>query len=354
LNPDLPKILCFESKLIYVGKIWREQSNNDKIFMKYVLNVEVGRNSFWSSYMIETGLVEPREKNTCYLCGSQEVTQVHDNIRYNLKSRPYRCNACGFVFLYPRMTPNEEREFYDKKYRFLYENQPAEDLWNESLPETKKRVMRFKDFYTKNSRLLEIGCASGFFLSEVKEYVRSGIGVELTNEYVKYAIGKGLDVRGSLDEISDDSCDLIFMFHVLEHINDPVQFLKEVKKKLAYNGKLIIEVPNVDDILVSTYKIKQHLDFYWEIAHNFYFSKTTLGKVLEKAGFRYEIIPLQRYDLSNHMYWMLTGKPGGQGHFKSIFSESLIREYEKNLKERFLCDTIYSIAEKTENGVQYA
>ncbi len=244
------------------------------------------------------------------------------------------------------MSPEEEREFYETIYRFHYETQNAEDLWNESLPEAKKRVGRFKKLYTKNTRLLEIGCASGFFLSEVKKYVKTATGVELTKEYVKYAVGQGLDVQESLDEIPDASCDLIFMFHVLEHIDDPIQFLKGVKKKLSRNGRLVIEVPNVDDILVSHYKIKPHLDFYWEIAHNYYFSKTSLGKVLEKAGYQYEIFPLQRYDLSNHMNWMITGKPGGQGRFNAIFSPSLLEEYEKNVKERFLCDTIYAIAKK--------
>ena len=282
----------------------------------------------------------------CYLCGNSNCSLIHDNIRYNLASRPYRCNACGFVFLYPRMTSEEEKEFYEKKYRYFYESQPLEDHWRESLPEAKKRVLRFKELYTKDTRLLEIGCASGFFLSEVRGNVKTATGVELTKEYVKYAVSRGLDVRESLDEITDHSCDLIFMFHVLEHIDDPVKYLKEVKKKLSPDGNLIIEVPNVEDILVSTYKIKPHLDFYWEIAHNYYFSKTTLGRVLEKAGYQYEIFPLQRYDLSNHMYWMITGKPGGQGHFNEVFSPFLLDEYEKNLKERFLCDTIYAIAKK--------
>jgi len=244
------------------------------------------------------------------------------------------------------MSEEEERDFYDKTYRSFYENQKPEDLWKESLPEAKKRVARFQNLFSRDSRLLEIGCASGFFLSEVKPYVKTVTGVELTREYVRYATSKGLDVRESLDEIPAESCDLIFMFHVLEHIHDPIELLKEVKKKLAMNGTLIIEVPNIDDILVSTYKIPNHLDFYWEIAHNYYFSKQTLGDVLETAGFRYEIFPLQRYDLSNHMYWMLNGKPGGQGFFNSIFPESLLNEYKTALKKKFLCDTIYAIAKK--------
>jgi len=243
------------------------------------------------------------------------------------------------------MSPEDEKVFYEKIYRFHYDTKTAENLWDESLPEAKKRVQRFKEFYTKDTRLLEIGCASGFFLSEVKDYVRTATGVELTKEYVKYAVDKGIDVRESLNDIRDNSCDLIFMFHVLEHIDDPVTYLKEVKEKLSVGGKLVIEVPNVDDILVSVYKIRPHLDFYWEIAHNYYFSKTTLGRVLEMAGYHFEIFPLQRYDLSNHIHWMLEGKPGGQGRFSEVFSPSLLSEYEKNLKEKFLCDTIYAIAQ---------
>ena len=286
------------------------------------------------------------KKITCYLCGNTHCSLVHNNIRYNLSPRPYQCDHCGFVFLFPTMSSVEEKLFYEKNYRFIYENQTAEDLWKESLPEAKKRVTRFSDLYTKNTRLLEIGCASGFFLSEVKDHVKTVTGVELTKEYVNYAQKKGFNVKESLDDIDDETFDLIFMFHVLEHINDPINFLKNVRKKLSHNGKLIIEVPNVEDILVSVYKIKNHLNFYWEIAHNYYFSRKTLGRVLEQASYHYEIFPLQRYDLSNHMYWMLMGRPGGQGYFKSIFSQSLLDEYEKNLKEKFICDTIYAIAEK--------
>jgi 2-polyprenyl-3-methyl-5-hydroxy-6-metoxy-1,4-benzoquinol methylase len=282
----------------------------------------------------------------CYLCGSEKCIRIHDTIRYNLSPRPFRCEMCGFVFLYPRMTVAAEKEFYENTYRSVYDIQNAEELWEDSIPEARKRVRRFANLFSKDSRLLEIGCASGFFLHEVKDSVKTVTGVELTNEHINFALNKGLKVMNSLDKVPDNSYDLIFMFHVLEHVNDPIQFLKEVKKKLCERGKIIVEVPNVDDVLVSVYKIKNHLDFYWEIAHNYYFSRITLQKVLENAGYRCDIFPLQRYDLSNHIYWMIKGTPGGQGYYNSIFSQSLIDEYEKNLKEKFLCDTIYAIATK--------
>jgi SAM-dependent methyltransferase len=242
------------------------------------------------------------------------------------------------------MTPEMEKEFYEKNYRSNYVKHTAEKQWEISLPESQARVANFRNLFTKNSRILEIGCASGSFLFEAKDYVKSITGIELTDDFVVYAREKGLDVKKSLDEIPDNSFDLIFMFHVLEHIDDPIAFLKGVEKKLSDGGKLIIEVPNVDDILVSVYKIKSHLDFYWEVAHHYYFSRQSLGTVLERAGYSFEIFPLQRYDLSNHMNWMLTGKPGGQGKFNAIFTPALLGEYESCLKEKFLCDTIYAIA----------
>ena len=109
---------------------------------------------------------------------------IHDKIRYNHSPRPFRCDSCGFVFLYPLMTPDIEKEFYEKTYRSEYDKQSAEDLWQASLTEAEKRVERFKKLYGNDSRLLEIGCASGYFLFAVKDYVKSVTGVELTGEYV--------------------------------------------------------------------------------------------------------------------------------------------------------------------------
>lgn len=282
---------------------------------------------------------------SCYLCGSTDCTMIHDHIRYDMSPRPYQCNRCGFVYLYPRMTPEHEKEFYEKLYRSTYEQQDAESLWTTSLPEAQLRAKRFKHFFTPETRVLEVGCACGYFLFSIKDYVKTVTGVELTTDFITFAREKGLNVRASLDDIDDESCDLIFLFHVLEHIEDPIKFLRTISKKLSPTGKLIIEVPNVEDILLSVYKIKSHLDFYWEVAHKYYFSQKSLREVLTRAGYRTEIYPFQRYDLSNHMYWMQYGKPGGQGRYNVHFTSSLLKEYEKCLKDQFLCDTIYAVAD---------
>jgi len=290
----------------------------------------------------------PGTRVSCYLCGSEDCTQVHDRIRYGLPPRPYRCGRCGLVFLHPRMDPDEEARFYREEYRTHYAEEPAQASFEASLPEARERVGRFQGLLAKELDILEIGCATGAFLSLAAGQVRSVTGIEVTPGYAAFAQGLGVPVVASLDEVPEGGFDRIFLFHVLEHLQDPIAYLQALRGKLRPGGKLVLEVPNVEDILVSVYRIREHLDFYWEIAHHYYFSRDTLGVVLSRAGYHHEILPHQRYDLSNHIYWMLYGKPGGKGYFSGIFSRELEREYAKCLKDRFLSDTLYAVAEPGE------
>ena len=68
--------------------------------------------------------------------------------------------------------------------------------------------------------------------------------------------------------------------------------------------------------------------------------------ILDKMGLNYELIPDQRYDLSNHIHWMTEGKPGGQGKYNHIFSEELNKRYKEDLKDQWKCDTIFLIIYK--------
>ena len=281
---------------------------------------------------------------TCYLCGSSDCIKIHDTIRYNLPPKPYQCRRCGLVFLHPQMSQKEGEQFYKQEYRSLYVKEPPEEHWQTSFQEMQMRVDRFKPLISADSKILELGCASGSFLFLLKNLVTYAAGVEITRDYIDFGRKNGLTIKESIDEFPDRQFDVIFMFHFLEHINDPISYLKTVIPKLKADGKLIIEVPNIDDILVSVYKISKHLDFYYEMPHIFYYSKHTLTRILDSAGLDCQIFPHQRYDLSNHIYWMLYGIPGGKGYFNKYFSPYLLEEYEKSLKDRFICDTIYAVA----------
>ena len=104
---------------------------------------------------------------------------------------------------------------------------------------------------------------------------------------------------------------------------------------------MICEIPCANDPLTSMYDIDAFEKFYWSIAHHYYYSPQSLSYVLDQLGYRYELVPEQRYDLSNHMTWMLDGKPGGQGRFTSEFGEDVLEAYRKQLIDTWQCDTIF-------------
>jgi hypothetical protein len=109
---------------------------------------------------------------------------------------------------------------------------------------------------------------------------------------------------------------------------------------------MIFEVPCASDPLVELYKVSAFDRFYWSVAHHWYFTKESLTEILKKVGYRFKLFPEQRYDLSNHMTWMLEGKPGGLGRYSHIFGRDLEKRYKEKLKENWLCDTIIAVVSK--------
>ena len=134
------------------------------------------------------------------------------------------------------------------------------------------------------------------------------------------------------------------MFHVLEHLAQPINFLKKVKKHIKPNGRILIEIPNLDDFQIE--KNSAYRDWFWQRAHLQYFSPKTLKLVLKKSGFKsIRVFGIQRYSIENMMYWKLNLKP--QLKMPSFTtSEDFIwldKYYKKYLEKNLKSDTIMTI-----------
>jgi len=261
-----------------------------------------------------------------------------------------RCEECALVYLHPLMEKDEERRFYADYGKHLQDRgmiggATAADLFETTKPEAMQRMNLVRPYVTSTMNLVEIGASAGAFCCAVNEHVHKVIGVEPSQEHAAHMASLGVTAVPYLDGLDpNEQFDAAAFFHVLEHMRRPVEFLQDVGKILKPQAYVFVEVPNVQDALLSLYNSQEFTDFYYQAMHCVYFSPDTLEGAFHRAGFStVELVPKQRYDLSNHMVWLQKGKPGGMGHFSAVFNSELEANYESCLKEQWLCDTIFGI-----------
>lgn len=294
----------------------------------------------------------------CRLCGAREEFQT---IRAEYvfggseEHRFWQCKTCDAVYLFPVTTEAEEALFYRKEFeKFMSKRSGIDRDWSSAelhiktnLDQVKRRWRYLEEHLESGQDLLEIGCSSGFMLNAFRDIGINCIGVEPSGEFIEFLVKNQHTAFCSVEDLIQErpvqKFDLIVHFFVFEHIRDPFQFLEQSKRLLKPGGKIIAEIPCVNDPLTSLYSIPAFEKFYWSIAHHFYYSPKSLSFILDSLGYDYQLIPEQRYDLSNHIVWMTEGKPGGQSKYNAIFSNDLISEYRKNLKDSWKCDTILAI-----------
>lgn len=288
----------------------------------------------------------------CALCEKNSFVEVANKLRTGESHKIYKCNSCEHIQLLPRPSAEEDREYYnkDKQEKAIRSDINLDNLRINSECDVQRRADFIANRFPIDSTILDIGCGYGFFLTEIlrRGYKVRGVEVsrdrrELIKRVKDYNV---LDIDFTEIENSDiEKVDLATLFHVIEHIADPIRFLRNIKNILRENGCLIIEVPNVEELMLKT--CVAYNNFYWIRAHLHYFRSKTLGTVLKKAGFKkIEIIHVQRYGVENLCNWLMTEKPQLEKPKFKIkepygWIEGYYREYlEKNEKS----DTLFVIA----------
>ena len=96
-------------------------------------------------------------------------------------------------------------------------------------------------------KILEIGSSSGFMLTPLKKYNNKLFGIEPSLDFRKYTIKKGIQTFENFDDLlkmHKSSFDLIMHYYVLEHIDDPIGFLKNSMQLLKKNGIMFVATLN--------------------------------------------------------------------------------------------------------------
>lgn len=290
----------------------------------------------------------------CRLCGISENQTIRSEHVYGgtANYKFYECSSCGAIYLYPPLNDEEEKHFYKKEFeKFMSSRSGTERDWTNAekhidtnQDQVTRRLKYLMPYIKPGVKILEIGCSTGFMLDAFMDLGAECVGVEPSGEFLPFLLEKGYRAYESLEDFMaqnpDEKFDLVVHFFVFEHIRNPLEFLNTNIGCLKNGGIVIAEIPSATDPLVTLYKIEAFEKFYWSIAHHYYYTPKSLKYILEQIpNIRYEILPEQRYDLSNHITWLMEGKPGGQGRFE-VFGSNTLRSYSEDLKQSWLCDTV--------------
>lgn len=280
----------------------------------------------------------------CYLCNSFSLATRKGTVRDNPTIKIVECNECGLVFLShtEQITPG----FYENSGMHSYSPIQIDEWLKETETDDQRRFELVKNLIA-NKNVLDFGCGAAGFLIKAKAMTASITGIE-PEKRVRNYWAETLNIFHSTENALTfkNRYDIITAFHVLEHCLDPRTELKNLSRLLKPSGKLIIEVPNSEDALLTLYDCHAFQRFSYWSQHLFLFNCSTLEKLALQAGFRVTAIQhYQRYPLSNHLYWLSKGTPGGHREWAFLDSPNITQAYADRLAAIGKTDTLIAYLE---------
>lgn len=228
----------------------------------------------------------------CEICGNS-------NFKLFIKSRDYsvskedfniqECKNCRFLFTSPRPEEKNLNKYYVSDH-YISHTDGNKSLFEKTYQIVKKisinKKFRFISSYIKKGSILDIGCGTGNLLYKFKSSGWQTKGVEPSKIARQKAIKNyNLDINDSsnLSNIKE-KFDIITMWHVLEHMPNLNDVLKNFNRLLNDNGKIIIAVPNPESYDAKHYKK------YWAAydlpIHFSHFTKNSISSLFEKHNFK--------------------------------------------------------------------
>lgn len=237
--------------------------------------------------------VDAAEVTRCQLCGGHETM-------LKFQDGPFRvltCKGCGLVYVTPRLQGEALLAVYDEGY--WKSSNPKQrgyaDYARESalyLKTFEKRMALVSRHLPARARILDVGCAAGYFLRTAQRHGHDVHGVEISKAIAGEAIavlGADRVWNGTLDEAVRErgwaagSFDLVTLWDVIEHVPDPQSLLRTIRGLIKPGGKLLLETQNVASRWARLLGKRWH--HYKHDEHLYHFSPATIRRLLADCGF---------------------------------------------------------------------
>ena len=221
-------------------------------------------------------------KKPCVICGKSEF-EIWAKLDFY---EALQCKRCKMISINPPPTEEGLTKFYSGYLKFRLNNKKAQVL----LEQRKKTYQVDHSWITKfvdHGEVLDVGCGGGHFLSTFDSDKWNRLGIDIENEDAEFARKQyDIDVKvGFFPKVPlERRFDLVIMRGVIEHIRDPIQYLKKCSEIIKTGGFLFITAtPSGDSFAFNVYREKWHL--FTPPEHLHFFTVRLLTKKLEEFGF---------------------------------------------------------------------
>jgi SAM-dependent methyltransferase len=255
----------------------------------------------------DTGMLSERFSNQvdCPSCDSGSHTQLFVKRGYPI----VRCDDCDLVFSNPQVDESLVLEEYREG--------GSNDLWVDVLTSPRQLELDREKFaeildelepHRGDGHLLDVGTSIGLFLRLALDRGWTGTGTEFGRRALAYARDElDLDVTDAPIEELGGEYDAVTVLSVLEHVNRPRAFLREVSRLLKPGGAAYFIVPNVDSLACRV--LHEQAATFDGRNHLVYFSPRTLSDVLAREGFEVVRTRTRVASLDPVLEWLTYGEP---------------------------------------------
>jgi SAM-dependent methyltransferase len=227
------------------------------------------------------------EATSCPLCGAPPAAP-------RFRFAPYavgRCTSCGLWYLTPRLAESAILDFYRSADYFQGGEGPGYSGYREQERSLRRTFRGLLDDLARRGmtggRLLEVGCAYGYFLDEARGRFERRVGTDFAPEVATEARKVADEVLvGGLEQLGPPapggSYDLVVLVHTIEHVYDPRALVRGLLEHLRPGGWIVLATPDMGGFWRPL--LGRRWPFFKAPEHVVFYDRRTLGALLEACG----------------------------------------------------------------------
>jgi len=268
----------------------------------------------------------------CPICQSTDSQDLFSNtleasewVLNNKKYKYISCNNCGFIHSDPVPEQDELFDFYKNTYAYEWfrNNSYYKQI------QARHRLYKIKKYLKGSQKLLDFGCGHGFFVEIAGRKGFDSYGFDIGVDKIINTGSYKIFNKNSFAEFGVSGFDVITAWHVIEHMRDVNQVIRDLRNRLKSNGKIIIAVPNMGSLGFKLFRQK----WGWTqqpYVHINHFNINNLSMLLRNHGF--EVISTTTMDTwDQNLYDLLITRL-----FYSNKSRNTVRQFKTSLKGKVI------------------